>query len=123
VKLRDERVGLADVLRSVGASPRRPRVCSFVQGYLPWRAHTVEAACTPFSFEAASVPHATTRLASFLWTEGACLVALVWSVCLCEPPWASPGRLQLHVASWLVGCPRAAEAACDVVLLQVDLAV
>lgn len=46
------------------------------------------------------MPHATTRLASFLWTEGACLVAL-----------------------WLVGCPRAAEAACDVILLQVDLAV
>ena len=77
---RFSRVGLADVLRSVGASPRRPRVCSFVQGYLPWRAHTVEAACTPFSFEAASVPHATTRLASFLWTEGACLVALWVSV-------------------------------------------
>ena len=69
------------------------------------------------------MPHATTRLASFLGLEGACLVALVWSVCLCEPPWASPGRLQLHVASWLVGCPRAAEAACDVILLQVDLAV
>ena len=45
------------------------------------------------------MPHATTRLASFLWTEGACLVAL-----------------------WLVGCPRAAEAACGVILLQVDLA-
>ena len=45
------------------------------------------------------LPHATTRLASFLWTEGACLVAL-----------------------WLVGCPRAAEAACGVILLQVDLA-
>ena len=99
MKLRGERVGLADVLCSLGASPRRPRVCSFVQGYPPWRAHTVEAVCTPFSFEAAGVPHATTRLASFLWTEGACLVAL-----------------------WLVGCPRAAEAACDVILLQVDLA-
>ena len=82
----------------------------------------MEAACTPFSFEAALldgaaasypepkpglpaviaglVPHATTQLASFLWTKGACLVAL-----------------------WLVGCPRAAEAACDVIPLQVDLAV
>ena len=53
MRLRSERVGLADVLCSQGASLRRPRVCSFVQGYLPWRAHTVEAVCAPFSFEAA----------------------------------------------------------------------
>ena len=58
----------------------------------------MEAVCTPFSFEAAGVPHATTRLASFLWTEGACLVAL-----------------------WFVGSPHAAEAACDVILFRMTL--
>ena len=53
VKLRGKRVELAGVLCSQGASPRRPRVCSFFQRYWLRRAHTVEAACAPLSFETA----------------------------------------------------------------------